>query len=66
MCEERQKARNKSEPSDDLNDGRPIQVRQNDLIHRLRHALEGPLSGDRSTATARVNMLYGMWGERRR
>jgi hypothetical protein len=65
MRQERQKTGNKSEPSDDLNNGRPIQVQQNDLIHRLRHTLRGPLSGGRSTAIAQVNMLYGLWGERR-
>jgi hypothetical protein len=39
MREECQQTGNKSEPSEDLNDGRPIQVRYNDLIHRRRHAL---------------------------
>jgi hypothetical protein len=59
MREECQKTGNKSEPCDNLNNGRAIQVRYNDLIHRLRHALEGLLSGDRSTTIAKMTMLYG-------
>jgi len=65
MRQERQETSYESEPSDDLNDGRPIQVRQDDLIHSLRHTLERLLSRGRSTTTARTDMLYVMWGERR-